>query len=232
MKLPLLCALTLIAHSASAALVFTDDFNRANTPAQNGDLGSDYDITGSIFLNSNHAITQTSAASYALYNGFDISQSISLSLDIYSQSNSRYAGLIFNYDDASNYYLLRASFNDTSSTAWQFIKLVNGSQTVVTSGTIALGNMPLNTWRTLKVESTGIAGQYSFSLTNVGGTTTYASSLLSDSSLAISGQAGLYFSDSFVWADNLSITTVPEPSTWALIGIAGAFGFFLRKRKA
>lgn len=232
MKLPLLCALTLLAHSASAVLVFTDDFNRANTGSPNGGLGSNYDLTGDIFLNSNHALTQTASASNALYNGFDLSQSISLSLDIYSQSDSRYAGLIFNYADSSNYYLLRASFNASSSTAWQFIKYVNGVQTVVSSGSISAGNMPLNTWRTLQLASTGTTGQYSFSLTDVSGTNTYASSLLSDNSLAIGGQAGLYFSSSFAWADNLSITTVPEPSTWALIGIASACGLFLRKRKA
>jgi len=232
MKLPLLCALTLLAHSASAALVFTDDFNRANTGSPNGGLGSNYDITGSIFLNGNSAYTQTATASYALYNGFDLSQSISLSLDISSAADGRYAGLVFNHVDSGNYYVLRASFHTTDSLSWQYLKYINGAQTVVSTGSITPGNMPLNTWRTLQLTSTSTTGQYSFSLTNTAGTTTYASGLLSDSSLSIGGQAGLYFSSSFARADNLSITTVPEPTTWALIGIASACGLFLRKRKA
>jgi hypothetical protein len=232
MKLPLLCALTLLAHSASAALVFTDNFNRANTGSPNGGLGSNYDITGNIFLNSNHALTQTTGTSFALYNGFDLTQSFTLSLDIYSQSDSRYAGLVFNYVDSNNYYILRASFESAKATAWQFLKVINGSNAeVISSGSVSLGNMPLNTWRTLNLSSTGTAGQYNFSLTDVSGTNIYASSLISDTSLSISGQAGLYFSTSFAWADNLSITTVPEPGTWALLGLAGVFLVILRNRK-
>ena len=238
MKLPLLCALSLAAltalagHTANAAVVFSDDFNRDSTASPDGGLGGDWDISGDVFLNGNHALTQTGSTSFALYNEAALSESFTVSLDIYSQSNSRYVGVVFDYQDADNYYVLRASFEASKATSWQFLKIADGTQSTVDSGSVALGSMPLNTWRTLTVSSTGTPGQYSFSITSTDGQTTYASSLISDGTFAISGQAGLYFSNSFAWADNFSLTTVPEPSTWALMGAAGLLAFgFRRKNK-
>lgn len=231
MKAPLFFLLAFAAHSASAALVFTDNFNRANTDPPNGGLGSNWDIKGSIFLNSNVAKTQTSGESFALYNGFDLSQNISLSVDIYSQSNGRYGGLVFNAQDSSNYYVFRALFSDstTDPTAWQFLKVVNGVSSLLSSGSIAVTNMPLTTWRSFSL-SGGENGNYTFSITNLGGTITYASAVLSDSTFGVSGQAGFYFGSSNMWADNFSLTTVPEPSTWGLLGAASVLGLWFRRR--
>jgi len=232
MKTPLLCLLAFAAHSATAALVFTDNFNRPDTAGPNGGLGSNWDNTGNIFLNSNVAKTQTTGQSLAFYNGFDLSQTISLSVDIYSQSNGRYGGLVFNAQDSLNYYVFRASYSDstTNTTAWQFLKYVNGVSTTLSSGSIATASMPLTTWRTFQL-SGGTNGTYNFSITNLGGSTTYASGILTDSTFGVSGEAGFYFGDSNMWADNFSVTTVPEPTTWGLLGAAGALVFWLRRRQ-
>lgn len=232
MKTPLLCLLA-FAHSATAALVFTDDFNRANTSPSNGGLGSNWDITGNIFLDSNVAKTQTSGGGFALYNGFDLSQTISLSIDLYAISNDRYGGFVFNYQDPQNYYIFRAAFSDATSgnKAWQFLKVVNGSSLqVISSGSFPATNMPLSMWRTLKL-SGGENGDYTFSITNLDGSFTAASGSLHDTTFGVNGQAGFYFGNSNMWADNFSLTTVPEPTTWGLLGAAGALAFWLRRRQ-
>lgn len=227
MKAPLFFLLAFAAHSASAALVFTDDFNRPN-----GGLGSDWDVTGNIFLNSNVAKTQTEGVSFALYNGFDLSQNFSLSIDLYALSTDRYGGFVFNYQDPGNYYIFRAAFSNatTGTKAWQFLKVVNGAPAaIISNGSFTDTDMPLSTWRTFNL-SGGENGNYTFSITNLDGSVTVANGLLSDTTFGVSGQAGFYFGNSFMWADNFSLTTVPEPSTWGLLGAAGALGLWFRRR--
>jgi len=224
------------ARTEAAPSSFSDNFNRANTASPDGGLGSDWSVTGSIFLNSNVAKTQTNAVSYALYDGVSLSDTFTVSVDLYSQSAGRYGGVIFNYADASNYYVFRASFDGTNSTVWQFLKVVGGTQTVVSAGTITAGDMPLTTWRTLTVSSTPTAGTYTYALTNQGGDSTIASGSVVDTSLAVSGEAGFYFSGSFIWADNFALQTtspIPEPSAVAfLVGMAALGVSVWAKRRA
>ncbi|PAW77913.1 MAG: hypothetical protein B9S32_09965 [Verrucomicrobia bacterium Tous-C9LFEB] len=220
-------AMSLVATQAQ--ILFTDNFTRSNTASPNGGLGTDWTIAGNMFLNTNHAQTQTAAESFALYNGASLSQSFSMSVDIYSQSTGRYGGLLFNYVDSSNYYELRANFNSTS-TVWQFIKVIGGTSTTVSQSTIAAGNMPVDTWRTLTLNSSATTGQYTFALTNVGGATTYASGTLTDTNLSLGGSAGFYFSGSNAWADNFSLQTVPEPMVSGMLGMSVLLAFLRRRR--
>lgn len=236
--LPLIAALTgLFLASASTSLVaatFTDSFNRDNTTSPAGGLGADWTVTGSLFLNSNVAKTQTAAVSYAVHDGLDLSTSFVASVDLYSQSNGRYGGLVFNYTDANNYYVFRASFHSTDATAWQFLKVVDGVQSTVSSGAITAGSMPLTTWRTLTISSTATTGTYSYQLTSLGGASTIVSGTVSDSSLVLAGQAGFYFSSSNIWADNFSLTTpssIPEPSVTAVIAGIACVGLVSFRRK-
>lgn len=225
----MVAALAMSLMATQAQILFTDNFTRSNTASPNGGLGTNWTISGNMFLNANHAQTQTAAESFALYNGANLSQSFSMSVDLYSQSTGRYGGLLFNYVDSSNYYVLRVQF-DAIATAWQFNKVVNGVLTTVSSGSIAAGNMPINTWRTLTLNSSATTGQYTFALTDVGATNTYASGTLTDTNLTLGGSAGFYFSSSNAWADNFSLQTIPEPMVSGMLGMGVLLACMRRRR--
>lgn len=215
---------------------FFDDFNRANTNGVGGGLGPNWDTVSTIFINGEVAKTQTAANQLALFNGFDLSESLEVNVDAYAQSAGRYVGIVFNYTDADNYYVIRTQFNGNSTDSleagvWQFLKKEDGAQSVLDSGTISpAGSMPINTFRSLSLNSTENEGEYLFEVTDVGGATTYLSETISDSTFGIGGQVGFQFSSSFTWADNFSVTTVPEPGTYALTaGMAALMGMALRR---
>lgn len=64
------------------------------------------------YINTNVAKTQTSGENFALYNGFDLNESLGVRIDLYAQTAKRYRGILFNYTDALNFYLLRAAFGN------------------------------------------------------------------------------------------------------------------------
>ncbi|RRJ97781.1 PEP-CTERM sorting domain-containing protein [Opitutaceae bacterium TAV4] len=225
-------------QAANIPQTFEDDFNRANTNGAGGGLGVNWTVPATVFVNSNVAKTQTAGEQLAIYNSVTLSDSLTLSANVYAQSDGRYVGLIFNYTDASNYSLLRFNFHTTETTQWQFIERTTGTNTVVDSGSIKTGDMPLNTWRKVSIVSTSTAGQYTFSITNSDGTTSYASKTITSQSATptLTGNAGLYFGNSYIWADNFTLTTnvapVPEPATLSLL-LGSAFfsaAFIWRKR--
>ncbi|AHF94115.1 hypothetical protein OPIT5_05840 [Opitutaceae bacterium TAV5] len=218
----LLSAVPALVQGETVPKTFTDNFNRDNTPSPGGGLGSDWDITGSIFLNSNVAKTQNTGAHFALYNSVPLLDSFTIRADFNSQSNGRYGGILFNYVDSNNYSLIRFNFaGATTSTAWQFIERIDGTSSTVSSGTIAAGATQAKTWRALTLNSTDTAGQYTFTITNSTTGDTYVSQTITSASQTISGQAGFYFDGDYIWADNFAITTnvppIPEPATVSLL---------------
>lgn len=222
---------------ANAANSFIDDFDRADTNGSGGGLGSNWDTVSTIFINGNVAKTQTASNQFALYNGFELGSSFDISMDAYAQSGGRYIGIIFNYTDSDNYYEIRAQFQGNSTdnlqtSAWQFLKQEGGTQTVVDSGTISpAGSMPVNTFRTISLSTTATTGEYLFTVTDVSETTTYLSQIISDSSLEAGGQAGFKFSNSFSWVDNYSVSSIPEPETYALLfGVVAISSMTLKRR--
>ncbi len=186
----------------------TDDFNRENTANPDGGLGDHWDTDYGIFLNSNVAKTQTGGEQLAIYNGaVSLTNAFDVSLDMYAQANGRYVGIVFHYMNSSNYYLLRNKFHNTEAGKWQFMKVENGaSAEVLAWGDIATNSMPINTWRTMNLSETAL-GEYSFSITDLAGTTTNASGSFVDRTFT-GGSAGFYFSHSFAWADNFDLTAL------------------------
>ncbi len=227
-KIAIMWVLSLMAVAAvQADMTFSDDFTRDNTANPDGGLGADWTTTSGIFLNSNVAKTQTSGRQLAIYNGdVTLTNDFSISLDMYAQANDRYVGLVFNYSDADNFYILRTKFNSTGA-VWQALKVEGGTQSLVDSGNIAAGSMTINTWRTLSLSGT-TDGVFNFAVTDVSGDNTYASDSFSDTSLN-GGTSGFVFDSNFVWADNYELSVVPEPVALGMIGLGGCLVLFVRR---
>lgn len=220
----LLCASALTAPGLVVAATFTDDFNRANTTA--GNIGSDWTVyNDGFFINNNSVLTQTTGTNMAILNDHTLTTSFDVSVDILAQSGGRYGGIVFNYNDSDNYYVFRANYNSSGTTAWQFLKVEDGTQSVLDDGTVNVGGsgMNVNTWYTFNIASTETAGTYSYNIVDTSSGTVYAQGTISDSTFALGGQSGFYFAGSFGRADNYSLTTVPEPQASALlVGLLGA----------
>ena len=206
-------------------VTFTDDFNRANTTA--GNLGSDWTVYGNgFFINSNVAKTQTNVTNIAALNDFELNTSFDVSVDFYAQSVGRYAGIIFSFADIDNYYVFRANFVDSGISNWQFLKVQAGTQSVISSGNVAVDNTGLTTatWYTFNVSTAETTGTYTYRITDLAGEMVFANGTISDSTFAVGGQTGFYYTGSYGWANDFSATTVPEPHASALIlaGLAAA----------
>lgn len=224
-------ALSIAGALNATTQTFTDDFNRDNSSS----LGSNWNAPSSVFLNANVVKTQTAGDQFAIFTATTLTESLSLRTDFYAQSAGRYVGLVFNYTDSNNYSLIRFNFSNDSATQWQFIEKTDSTVTEVDKGTIETGKNTINTWRTLSIVSTATAGEYLFKITSVTGDITYASKTLTSHSSNLSGNAGIYFGNSYIWADNFSLSTnisnIPELSTMAfLLGAVGLSGTLLWRK--
>lgn len=242
-----LLGMVICGATTASAVVFTDDFNRANVAlTTNGaSIGTNYVIssrTGSaqFQITSNQLASggTTAGDSILSYQGFQLQntgagESFNLSLDLTTlstQSSTLLYGLAFNFTDANNWYAARISTGASAGTGnFQLVQCVAGTVTAVSN--ISNLSIALSSVYTMTISSSS-AGVFGYTLNgssvNISGTWTDATSPMFD------GYAGIYVSGANAGPkfDNLSITTVPEPSTWALIGLGSTFMLWnLRRRR-
>ena len=223
-------ALALMAGHVQAAVVVTDDFNRAN-----GALGANWTTitagTGNWTIISNQAVNSTGANAVGLdqYTGsgflagtgaYDVQANLFTPAGTGSGSS---VGVAFNIIDVNNYYAVRVQ---RSGGFFQFIQVVGG-----TVGQVSTGNSTFaGTGDLMKVSHSTSQADGVYTLTINAGTFT-----LTDSTSPLTGGGlGLYYAGSSAPGgglkfDNFSATGVPEPAAASLLTVAG-MAIMLRRR--
>ena len=233
MTISILCA-----SSATWATIIGDDFDRAETAWSTdasliGSHWKQFDGEDEWRIFDNAVQVYGVNGDPTLYN--DELQTLSgggnsfdLSMDV-DAIGSVWAGIVFNYNNPSNYYMLRFKGDYQG---YQVLGIRdNGSPNVIVN-VDAPSTFALNTFYTLSVAS-DTAYEFDYSIKEAGsGTVVVSGSCIGDESLAVGGYAGALFSNSGPYAqyDNFSLKVIPEPATFGLLGLAGAAALFIRRR--
>lgn len=163
------------------AETFTDDFNRANTSqspytATVGGAGWVQDGDGSTtasdwFINDNTLAGRNRGAELALLYNNSLETvsgngaSFTLSTDVSAKVASVWTGVIFNYQSAGNYYVLRFKGNSTS---YQLLKVADGKNAqVIVSKSDSTQVFAVDSFYTITVTS-DTAGRFEFTITAAG----------------------------------------------------------------
>lgn len=223
--LPCLVAL-LSVGCAQTGFAFIDDFNRANTPAQtpasSPDLiGPQWTIGNGTWAIQNHQLVQDGGLNVGnqfirlnplpTLNTGGTNFALNATMQINTTASSAYGGLLFNYQNSSNYYALRYS----GSGNVQLYYLVNGGEGAISWNPVfpVVTNRPF----TLTVSSPN-AGTFSASIYDpIGGTNVWAvtNQSMSNGNFA-NGWGGLYTDGNFGMAyQNFSLTVTPAPPALA-----------------
>jgi len=196
----------LVVTGAARAAEIADDFNRANTAqtantvnvggtgwVQDGDgtaAGSDW------FINSNTLLARNRTNPANLYN--DSLKTVSgsgtnftLSADVSSRLAGAYAGITFNYQNASNYYVVRLRGDFTT---YQMLKVTNGTVQTLLSKTDSAQPFTVNSFYTITVTS-DVPGDFNFTITAAGNSTVLnptTNGMDTVGNILTGGYAGLY----------------------------------------
>ena len=212
----LLCAV-----SAAWATLVTDDFNRANTSASSDTslIGAHWnnDSSANTWRIDNNTVYAGSVDPMAMMYNDELQtlngsgDSFDLSLDVAGQANNVWAGLVFNYNNSSNYYTVRfkAGYDD-----YQILgRRSAGSWKVIKSGH-ASANFVADRFYRINVTS-DTAYTYDFTITDTTSSTVVGSEtgMFDNEHLSTGGYAGLgLFSSNptteFSQYDNFSLKTV------------------------
>lgn len=128
---------------------------------------------------------------------------------------------------------------ERSGTSSDFSTTSGGTGSFIGSGVYGgtqIGNGQYSFQQVITKTATGLS--MSISIVGINGTTYSMTSSLSDTSVTIDQLdrvgfvfASAYSADSVQFNDILVTTSVPEPSTWALLSVAGAAGILMYRRK-
>ena len=207
MKAFFLSIIFLVVTSAARAAEIADDFNRANTAqiantvnvggtgwVQDGDAtatGSDW------FINNNTVAGRNRVQVALLYNNSLETVSGSgtnfvLRTDVSAKLLNAYAGITFNYQNASNYYVVRFK---GGTTTYQMLKVVDGTNAqVIVSKTDSSQAFAVDSFYTITVTS-DTAGAFDFTMTAAGSPTvlnTVTTGVDTTGSSFDGGYAGMY----------------------------------------
>jgi hypothetical protein len=184
--------------------MITDDFDRADTTqtAYTVNVGGtgwtqedDGGPTGDDWFIKDNALRLRNRASEAILyntgletqNGADTG--FTLKADVMELQTGTYAGIVFNYTDADNYYLIR--FRAGYST-YQLLQKTSSGWDVLLNTTLASGTFAENTNYTVTVTSDA-AGVFDFTIDETGVGTVVSSTRVDDSASALTGgYSGLY----------------------------------------
>ncbi len=237
MKKSMLTISMLCAASAAWAAIITDDFQRADQ-----DYTSDCSLIGVDWaqvnlankwqLNGGVVYANPGANQSVMYNvGLETvsgsGTSFALELDVVGRYDSVWSGVVFNYQDEANFYVLRFK---TTANDYQLLRSVAGNLGILNSGH-ASANFDTNIGYTLAVTS-DTAHDFDFSI-KLGATLRASGNGVDGDANFTDGYAGLYV-DKIGGApakfDNFSLEVIPEPATLGLIGICAAGALFIRRR--
>ncbi|MEA2068520.1 MAG: PEP-CTERM sorting domain-containing protein [Verrucomicrobiota bacterium] len=236
--------------------VFFDDFNRANTAFETNEtvsIGSGYVLsqtvgtrtaqarilsgriqfnqdltTGSV--NANNVVLRQTGIELA---NSEVGDSFTVSADIKTfnvASGTLLYGLAFNYQPDGSFYAARLNTGNAANVL-QFIR-VNAAGSVGGFGNIANSvTLDIDSIYGLTIQSSAV-GVFNYTLTGANLDGGQLSGTATDTSLNLAnGKAGFYTSGTNTnpLYDNLSITTIPEPATLGLIGLAAVTLLGLRR---
>ncbi|MEI8207280.1 MAG: hypothetical protein WCG03_10415 [Kiritimatiellales bacterium] len=178
----------------------TDDFNRTDTAysTAGATIGANWvsaDSSDKFSISGNELLMDTVSAPGILYNNAQQTLSgsgakFTLSADVAAPATAVWQGIVFNYQNESNYYTLRFK---TDTASWQLLSCstVGGKDKVVKSGN-ASAAFTAGTLYTLTVASAA-AYDFDFTIKTVGGGATLVSGKVVDTnSFFTGGYAGLY----------------------------------------
>ncbi|QHI70622.1 hypothetical protein [Tichowtungia aerotolerans] len=190
----------------------TDDFNRTGTAwSSNGaDIRSDWVVPGTNLWRINGSKLEAGVANNTydtpiIYNtSLQISSadgaSFTMSADVTAATNEQWCGVVFNYQNPSNYCLARIK---TGNPSYHYIAVVDGAN-ADTSLNNASANFDARTAYTFRVSGAGTG--YSIEITEAGSSTVLNPETAWSPSVTLSdGYAGLLAPDS-----NLDLEVVPN----------------------
>jgi hypothetical protein len=238
-----MCCISSVCADSSTSV--SDDFNRngigysSNAAAAlvNANWTNGVGQTAQWAVSGNKVLTRTLSGSgnavlvnKALETLSGSGKSFTLSADLMPLQANYWAGVVWGYQDASNYYFLQMKAN---TNIMQVYKVVNGTQTKIGSDGLASVNFALSGTNTVTITSTN-AYNFDVKITNKGtGATLLSTSRTDTGSSFTGGYAGLALttpgSDSRFAFDNFSLEVIPEPATVGLLG-GGALALLLMRR--
>lgn len=203
-KTTILTGALLFAVIGGWAAEFSDDFNRTNTAqtAYTVNVGgtgwAQFDDGGSTgddwFINNEVLRLRNRATEAILYNTTLVTDNgsgsgFTLKADMQGLQDGAYVGLIFNYADEENYYIVR--FRAGYST-YQFLRKTSSGWDVLLNTSLSSGTFAEDTFYTVTVSSDA-AGVFDFTIDEPGVGTVVSSTRIEDSAGAlIDGYAALY----------------------------------------
>lgn len=249
MKKSMITISLLCAASAAWATLVVDDFERtvlattdatafnANLPGYATwmqDTAKEWQISGG-YMHSHVAAAPGLLYENSLQTTSGGGDSFTVSMDISVKQNAVWgAGVLFNYQDESNYYMLRIK---SDTTQYQVLKCVGGGLSGISGATtdnISGSNFGRDLWYTVTITS-DTAYKFDYTITPKGSSTVLASGTKTDAGAHFAGgHAGLY-TGAPGWSaghDNFSLEVIPEPVTLGLVGLMGGGLLWVRKRFA
>jgi hypothetical protein len=226
----ILCIITLLKVAlVSGAATVTDTFDRADTTySTNGaDIGANWfasspendwqlwQITNNVLQSDIGNALDERGQSMLLNNSMTLAcgngTSFAVSADVKIGYSNAWGGIVFNYQNPSNYCTLRINGIDPE---YQFLAVVDGANATVVSRGDALTGFSLTNFYTLSVWA-DTEGRYDFTITEAGSTTKLNPTAAVIDSTFTGGYAGLYNtsynSNPDATYDNfsLSVDTIP-----------------------
>ncbi|MCP5535969.1 MAG: PEP-CTERM sorting domain-containing protein [Akkermansiaceae bacterium] len=223
--------------SASAATSFTDDFGDSSIDSEWNKNGVNW-VEGAGELSVTGIGGPSGAASYITTSTVPSDTAFTLTMDFHvtsvTASEQDWAGVAWNFGSAASTYIWRVRTENGRATITEWGGDINLWSSAV-EGPGDFGALTANNTYRLTVVSP-VAGTFSAELIDIDGTdgTIYSTGTIVDATHTSGGHFGIYAlqpEDNELQVESFSVvTSVPEPSSFALLGLGG-LALILRRRK-